>query len=65
MSHDEERGLWLPSRFGKSQLESVTPDTMRQQVEAQRDARERGLVSPARQARLDLQAHSTDRRDLP
>ncbi|WP_158041137.1 hypothetical protein, partial [Kocuria sp. CNJ-770] len=42
------------TRFGSSKLEPVTQDTMRQQVEAQRDAREQGLMSRSRQARRQL-----------
>ena len=53
---DPKYELWLPSHFEKSQLEPVTPDTMRQQVEAQRDARMRGLVSRSRQKKLDMNA---------
>ncbi|MGO3309035.1 MAG: hypothetical protein ACTIL6_05945 [Brevibacterium aurantiacum] len=56
VTYNEKRGLWLPSRFGKSELEPVTQDTMRQQVEAQREAREQGLVSLSRRAKLDEQA---------
>jgi|GEM_PF-4545386 len=56
VTYDGKRGLWLPSRFGQSQLEPVTADTMPQQVEAQRDAREQGLVSRSRRAKLDLLA---------
>lgn len=52
--YNEKRGLWLPTRFGSSKLEPVTQDTMRQQVEAQRDAREQGLMSRSRQARRQL-----------
>lgn len=40
--YNEKRDLWLPTRFGSSRLEPVTQDTMRQQVEAQREAREQG-----------------------
>lgn len=56
VTYNEKRGLWLPSRFGKSELESVTQDTMRQQDLAQREAREQGLVSRSRRAKLDEQA---------
>lgn len=59
--YNEKRDLWLPTRFGSSRLEPVTQDTMRQQVEAQREAREQGLVSRSRQARrqLDQQRRQT------
>lgn len=53
---DPKHKLWLPSHFEKSKLEPVTPDTMRQQVEAQREAREQGLVSRSRQKKLDMNA---------
>ena len=56
VTYNEKRGLWLPSRFGNSKLEPVTQDTMRQQAEAQREAREQGLVSRSRRAKLDMQA---------
>ncbi|TDP79753.1 relaxase/mobilization nuclease-like protein [Brachybacterium sp. AG952] len=56
VKYNDQHKLWLPERFEKSQLEPVTPDTMRQQVEAQRDARMRGLVSRSRQKKLDMNA---------
>lgn len=59
VTYNEKRGLWLPTRFGSSKLEPVTQDTMRQQVEAQREAREQGLVSRSRRAKLDLLARQT------
>lgn len=59
VTYNEKRGLWLPTRFGSSKLEPVTQDTMRQQVEAQREAREQGLVSRSRRAKLDLQTRQT------
>lgn|GEM_PF-3188918 len=56
VTYNEKRGPWLPSRFGKSKLEPVMQDTMRQQAEAQREAREQGLLSRSRRAKLDMQA---------
>src|SRR5699024_12696143 len=59
--YNEKRDLWLPPRFGSSRLEPVTQDTRRRQVEAQREAREQGLVSRSRQSRrpLDQQRRQT------
>lgn len=54
--YNEKRGLWLPTRFGSSKLEPVTQDTMRQQVEAQREAREQGLVSRSERAKRNMRA---------
>lgn len=57
--YNEKAKLWLPTRLGASKLEPVTQDTMRQQVEAQCEAREQGLVSRSRRAKLDMQARQT------
>src|SRR5699024_6987980 len=61
VTYNEKRGLWLPTRFGSSKLQPVTQDPMRQHVEAQREAREQGLVSRSRRARrqLDQQRRQT------
>lgn len=56
VTYNEKRGLWLPTRFGSSKLEPVTQDTMRQQVEAQREAREQGLVSRSERAKRNMRA---------
>lgn len=59
--YNEKAKLWLPSRIGASKLEPVTQDTMRRQVDAQREAREQGLVSQSQQAKrgMDAMRHQT------
>ena len=48
VAYDNKRKLWLPSCFQESRLEPVTPDILDQQRQAERDAREQGLVSSSR-----------------
>ena len=46
--YNDKHKLWLPRRFQESRLEPVTPDILDQQRQAERDAREQGLVSSSR-----------------
>ena len=49
ITYNDKHKLWLPRRFQESRLEPVTPDILDQQWQAERDAREKGLVSRSRQ----------------
>lgn len=54
VAYDKKRKLWLPSSFQESRLEPVTPDILDQQRQAEREAREKGLVSlPRRKSRAN------------
>ena len=48
ITYNDKHKLWLPRRFQESRLEPVTPDILDQQRQAEREAREQGLVSSSR-----------------
>lgn len=48
ITYNDKHKLWLPWRFQESRLEPVTPDILDQQRQAEREAREKGLVSSSR-----------------